>query len=286
MKQRRLPVVTFVLCSALGVSPHLPALDISTGEIAALSISLPCLDYRIVGICFYLVCTLYECHTETTARISHFLPDVVVSSYQRTGENPWGEVAGLAAAGAVAVGGLSGTASGIPVEGGHQREGRRTQDHENVRFKEVDVIGNPIVSGSELANTAGFLCASEAVSFSPYFLSTVDAIGWRLGVTELIYPATFIPGLREIGDWPLNTWGSVHPRQGFVNTAEDPKAAAVCAQRAADIVTRELQPHAYVFFGDGDCGTGCAPPGPVMENDPENSKWQMLTRNATRCSGR
>ncbi len=139
------------------------------------------------------------------------------------------------------------------------------------------MIGNPIVSGSELANTAGFLCASEAVSFFPYFLSTVDASGWRLGVTELIYPATFIPGLREIGDWPLNTWGSVHPRQGFVNTAEDPKAAAVCAQRAADIVTRELQPHAYVFLGGGDCGTGCTPPGPVMENDPENSTWQMLT---------
>ena len=277
MKQRRLPVVTFILCSALAVSPRLPALDISTGEIAALSVSLACLDYRIVGVCLFLVCELFECHIETTARISHFLPDVVVSSYQRTGENPWSEIAGLGAAGAGAIGGLLGAAAGIPIDGGHQREGTRIEAHENVRFKEVDVIGNPIVSGSELANTAGFLCASEAVSFFPYFLSTVDASGWRLGVTELIYPATFIPGLREIGDWPLNTWGSVHPRQGFVNTAEDPKAAGVCAQRAADIVTRELQPHAYVFLGGGDCGTGCTPPGPVMENDPENSTWQMLT---------
>ncbi len=260
-----------------GLTISVFARDISTDEIAALSLSPACLDYQITGVCFFLVCELFECHIETTARISHFLPDVVVSSYQRTGENPWAEMAGLGAAGAGTVTDLLGAAAGLLVEGGHQREGTRIEAHENVRFKETDVIGNPIVSGSELTLAYGFLCGSEAESFFPYFLSTVDAIGWRLGVTELIYPASVIPGLREIGNWPLNTWGSVHPRQGFVNTSEDPKAAAVCAQRAADIVTRQFQPHAYVFLGGGDCGDGCEPPGPVFENDPENSKWQMLT---------
>ncbi|MGH9890399.1 MAG: TIGR03756 family integrating conjugative element protein, partial [bacterium] len=77
-----------------------PALDISTSEIAALSLSPGCLDYRIAGTCFFLVCELFECHIETTSRISHYLPDAVVSSYQRTGENPWAEMAGLGAAGA------------------------------------------------------------------------------------------------------------------------------------------------------------------------------------------
>ncbi len=253
------------------------ARDVSTAEIAALSLSPACLDYRIVGTCLFLVCTPFGCEVETTPRISHFLPDAVVSSYQRTGENPWAEVAGLGAAAAGALGGLLGAAGDLLVDGGHQREGTRLKAHENVRFKETDVIGNPIVSGSELGQAFGFLCASEAVSFFPYFLSTLDAIGWRLGVTEIIYPASFTPGLREIGEWPLNTWGSVHPRQGFMNTSEDPKAAAVCAQRAADIVTRELQPHLYVYLGSGDCGDGCTPPGPVFENDPENSRWQMLT---------
>ena len=254
------------------------ARDISTGEIAALSLSPACLDYRHRRDLFLPRLRALRVPYRDDRPDQPFSARCGgQSSYQRTGENPWAEVAGLGAAGAGVVSGLLGAAAEILVDGGHQREGTRIEDHENVRFKEVDVIGNPIVSGSELANTAGFFCTSEAESFSPYFVSTVDAIGWRLGVTELIYPATFIPGLREIGDWPLNTWGSVHPRQGFVNTAEDPKAAAVCAQRAADIVTRELQPHVYVFLGGGDCGTGCTPPGPVMENDPENSKWQMLT---------
>ncbi len=265
-----------MILGALFVGP-VAARDISTDEIAALSLSSACLDYQISGVCLFLVCDLFECGIETTPRISHFLPDVVVSAYQRTGENPWSEMAGLGAAGAGAVSGLLGAATELLVDGGHQREGTRIKAHENVRFKETDVIGNPTVSGTELTQAYGFLCSSEAESFFPYFLSTVDAIGWRSGVTELIYPASFMPGLREIGHWPLNTWGSVHPRQGFVNTSEDPKAAAVCAQRAADIVTRVLQPHAYVFLGGGDCGVGCEPPGPVFENDPENSKWQMLT---------
>jgi integrating conjugative element protein (TIGR03756 family) len=71
----------------------------------------------------------------------------------------------------------------------------------------------------------------------------------------------------------------VHPRDGFVNHPEDPKVAAVTAQRAADVVTRRIQPHVYLPMPltESSCGAGCEPPGPVLENNPENSKWQMLS---------
>lgn len=291
--------------------------DITTPEIAALSLSPLCLDYRVTGVCFFLDCGPFGCTVRTSPRISHYLPDAVVSSYQRTGENPWLEMAFLSAVGE-ALNGLLGVLAGFLVDGGHQTEGRRVQIHATVRFKETDVIGHPLatplaaVSGVTgifgedstendiedplieditlpdggsltealtgfLSGTGGYLCRSEAVSFVPYFQSIVDAIAWRVGLTELFYPASFIPGLREIGNWPLNTWGSVHPRVGFTASPEDPKAAAVMAQRAADIVTRFAQPHVYVYLGGGNCGSGCTPPGPVIENDPENSRWQMLT---------
>ena len=55
-----------------------------------------------------------------------------------------------------------------------------------------------------------------------------------------------IPGLREVGGFPLWTWGSVHPRTGWIVQASEPKAAAVLAQRAADIATRINQPHVYL----------------------------------------
>ena len=53
------------------------------------------------------------------------------------------------------------------------------------------------------------------------------------------------------------------------------KAGAVAAQRAADIVTRTGQPHVYVPLTSGRLprSESC----PVMENDEDNSKWQMIS---------
>ncbi len=40
-------------------------------------------------------------------------------------------------------------------------------------------------------------------------------------------------------------WGNVYPRQGFLVQPDDFKAAAVMAQRAGDVITRNGQPHVY-----------------------------------------
>ena len=69
----------------------------------------------------------------------------------------------------------------------------------------------------------------------------MDALAWRQEVPEIFYPASLIPGLRELGQWPLHTWGGVYPRTGWTTQAEEPKAAAINAQRAGDIVTLDLQ---------------------------------------------
>ena len=142
----------------------------------------------------------------------------------------------------------------IPIAGGNRGEDTTTRDHRNLMFKEADVIGHPTASltslaaeiASLLSGSITYLCRSEATSFFPYFLSPLDALAWRWGIPETIFPQALIPGLREIGNFPLNTWGAVYPRHGFVTQAEGPKAAAVAAQRAGDIVTRRFQPHVYV----------------------------------------
>ena len=123
----------------------------------------------------------------------------------------------------------------------------------------------------------GLLCQSQTTSFVPYFQSGLDALSWRQEVPEIFYPASFIPGLREIGTWPLQTWGGVYPRTGWTTQAEEPKAAAINAQRAGDIVTRTAQPHVYVpVTGSSSSGQKVWPPGPLLEKDRRTGTWQMM----------
>ena len=62
---------------------------LSTEEIVARSQSTDCLDWKISGICIWLRCSIFGCQVVTTPRISHHLPDFVVSSYAQTGQSPW-----------------------------------------------------------------------------------------------------------------------------------------------------------------------------------------------------
>jgi integrating conjugative element protein (TIGR03756 family) len=83
--------------------------------------------------------------------------------------------------------------------------------------------------------------------------------------------------LREIGTWPLQTWGGVYPRTGWTTQAEEPKAAAINAQRAGDIVTRVGQPHVYLpLIGPNGGNQKVWPPGPLVEKDANTGTWQML----------
>ena len=139
------------------------------------------------------------------------------------------------------------------------------------------MIGHPLQSLSGLLADTGYLCRAQTTSHFPYFQSALDALAWRTGVPEMVYPESLVLGLREIGSWPLQTWGSVYPRVGWVLQAEEPKAAAILAQRAADIATRTHQPHVYVpMAGGSSSGQKIWRPGPLLEDDPDTGEWQML----------
>ena len=81
--------------------------------------------------------------------------------------------------------------------------------------------------------------------------------------------------------WPLQTWGGVYPRTGWTTQAEEPKAAAINAQRAGDIATRTRQPHVYIpISGCASADQSVWPPGPLVEGDPATGEWQMLLPKA------
>ena len=114
-----------------------------------------------------------------------------------------------------------------------------------VRHKFPDVIGqSPLGFGVSIPG----ICPIKTRSFFPYYQSGFDALSWRNPEVELLYPGTYIPFYREVRNTTFTSiWGSVFPRNGILAAQSDPyKAAAVFAQRAADITTNSLQPHVYI----------------------------------------
>ena len=241
-----------------------PSMALDTGSIAASVLSPSCLEYRVVGICFWLFCTQFGCSVRTSTKVKHFIPELVVSSYATTGNNPWSDMAPL-------------SSPIIGAEGGGNLITPNTRRDNLPRFKNVDAIGHPGGwAATQLAAQSGYACASGATAFMPYYLSTLDTLAWRHGIPESVYPESVTPGLREIGNQASgNMWGNVYPRQGFVVQPDDFKAAAVMAQRAGDVITRNGQPHVYWPLTPAP-RDGYWPPGPIVENDGSTHKWQLL----------
>ncbi|HEJ1429450.1 TIGR03756 family integrating conjugative element protein [Pseudomonas aeruginosa] len=239
------------------------ALD--TATIVSSALSPDCLEYRVVGICYWLYCTPFGCSVRTSVKVRHYVPDAVVSSYSNTGENPWLEVRAMSMPNPTAKAGGDGTTN---------------HDNENnlAKFKNADVIGHPAgMVFSQFASASGYTCEGAGTAFMPYLLSTLDTIAWRYNIPEAFYPEALIPGRREIGTRTgLNLWGNVYPRGGFLHQTDDHKSGAVVAQRAGDIVTRRNQIHVYQPLL-ANARDGYWPAGALMETDASTGKWQELT---------
>jgi integrating conjugative element protein (TIGR03756 family) len=247
------------------------------------------------------------CSVLVSTKVAHYNPDLVVGIYNELGANPWREArALLGGAQKAAVGGLLGRLLGIPPDSaGNFTEGpaEGNRGHQNTVYREADALGHPLALDALATLGFGYVCPAAATApLVPYFQSALDALAWRTEIPEALFPASWVPGLREVGTWPLQTWGGVYPRTGWSTQAEEPKAAALAAQRAGDIVTRLAQPHVYLpvttgftdtvvpadaieTFAGGAGGTGGVRtvnrmrtwlPPPLIENEPATGTWQML----------
>ncbi len=263
----RTAMASLLLCGATSTF----ALD--TATIISSAVSPNCLEYRVVGICYWLFCTMFGCSVRTSVKVRHYVPDAVVSSYSNTGENPWVEVRAMSMPNPTARAGGDGTTN---------------HDNENnlAKFKNADVIGHPAgLVFSRFVSASGFTCQGVGTAFMPYLLSTLDTLAWRYNIPEMVYPEALIPGMREIGSRAtLNLWGNVYPRGGFLHQTDDYKSGAVVAQRAGDVVTRRAQPHVYQPLL-ARARAGYWPAGALMEGDASTGKWQELTPTlSTTCA--
>ena len=250
--------IAIALTSISGQASESGQSSLNTASIMASSASTSCLDYKVVGTCFWLFCTKFGCNIRTSTKIKHYIPEVVVSSYNHQAQNPWVEMNFLSNG----------------VKGGDYQSPHK--DYTQATFKNVDVIGHPQGAISQMLNSTGYYCKSQTTPFVPYYLSGLDFLAWRFGVPEMVYPEALIPGMREIranGD----TWGNIYPRAGTVTQVHDYKASAVTAHRVADVVTNTFQPHVYIPIAKKDNqSNGEWFPPPVKEGDAKTHKWQQL----------
>ncbi|MFP4244762.1 MAG: TIGR03756 family integrating conjugative element protein [Ectothiorhodospira sp.] len=272
------------------------AQDINTLQIISqtTSAALRCMNWRPVGTCFWLHCSLTGgCSVRTSLKVGHYMPDLVVGAFPQLGQTPWVEVRNTTSAAAdTPARSLIQTLSGTRPGGGDAAESRFARHHTTQRFKEGDATGHPTgLLGLPDLDLGAFsvICPTMATAFQPYFHSGLDAFAWRWSIPETTYPQALLPGQREIGQFPAYTWGAVYPRHGFLNQTDDAKTGAVIAQRVGDIVTRANQPHVYTRLASGGTtnrsGYRVWRPSPLRERNARTGTWQMLTPNAeSSCS--
>ncbi|MCT2387512.1 TIGR03756 family integrating conjugative element protein [Erwinia pyrifoliae] len=269
-RPRRVALATIMACSGTLAS-------VNTAGLLASAASPDCISWRVSGICYWLMCTPLGCSVKTSVKVTHFIPQAVVSAWLSPGDNPWTEMSALSATTDGAESVLLGGAAGVATGGGRQEMKAPGMRSQNLHFYYAGAYGHPatkIIGG----RVPGYSCDSAATPFIPYFVSALDALAWRTGVPESVYPEALIPGQREVGSTPSgNMWGNVYPRSGFVTQTDGYKSAAVVVQRVADIITRQGQLHVYNPLV-GQRSAGYWPPGAVSENSgTKNHKWQRLS---------
>ncbi|MDA5490247.1 MULTISPECIES: TIGR03756 family integrating conjugative element protein [Yersinia] len=276
---RRLLLVTLLIGSNLCMA------SVNTASLIGSAASTSCISWKVKGICYWLLCTPFGCSVKTSVKVEHFMPEVVVSAYSGSGDNPWSEMSVVSGAAGATEKGIISTLAGVSAGGGQQAIKAPSLRKQNLHFHYADAYGHPATAliGGQIT---GYSCQSTATPFMPYFVSAFDSLAWRSGLPESLYPEALIPGQRELGRQRNgNMWGNIYPRSGFVTQQDSYKSAAVVAQRVADIITRRGQLHVYRPLV-GQSSLGYWPPESVRENTgTHNHKWQRLApKISTSCA--
>ncbi|MBM2925848.1 TraU family protein, partial [Escherichia coli] len=124
---------------------------------------------------------------------THFIPEVVVSTYTAPGGNPWKEMSLVSRTAGGPENAITDGLSGLSAGGGNPADMKAQGERRSaIRFKYADALGHPatkLIGGM----VPGFSCDSPVTPAMPYFLSTLDSIVWRTGLPESLYPEALVP---------------------------------------------------------------------------------------------
>ena len=266
------------LCVLVLSAPLYSAESVSTAHIVQRTLlALPsCLNWRWIGNCLWSKCDLLGCEIQTSMKVRHYIPDLLVTVQRSPETTPWIEMRrALSSTQSVTL--LNSfrlkSSSQFAGSGGNVAVSSRLARNGDVRFFEANVFGHPLETLPLEADR--LVCQSTTTPREPYFQSALDALAWRFAPLESVSPAALISGRREIGASSLNSWGTVYPRSGFVTQQSPAKAAAVIAQRACDIVVGPRGQHIALDLESPAPYTTV--PTYLDERDPVSGMWQMIS---------
>lgn len=133
----------------------------------------------------------------------------------------------------------------------------------------VDQVSQVMDYFAQMSDIAGFgagvefsteemMCPNNVLPFTPYYLSAVDTLSWRVPWADVLrHGGDIARGMIPIAsNRPVigtpnatptlgrGTWGGLYPRMGFVRNQHDGKVGAVVSQRALDLMlARRGQDH-------------------------------------------
>ena len=76
MTSRRLRAIVASLMLGAATS----AFALNTATIVSSAVSPDCLEYRVVGICYWLYCTPFGCSVRTSVKVRHYVPCLLYTS--------------------------------------------------------------------------------------------------------------------------------------------------------------------------------------------------------------
>lgn len=231
--------------------------------------------FKLIGTCVWLDThgPFHIPYLAFTPELDEYLPDLVVTSFNEAGDDPWDAPRLTLDKASYAAGNAAARATtGFSLGNGQIEVANNATQHGNgIITKYVDVIGNPY----PLAYFPFLSLRLDTAPFMPYYSSAMDTPG-RLGLAEAWRVVKNMNLFRYyIGQSFVNKWGYEFPRNMTSVTTNDYEASVMAALRAADIVTNVNALHVVKSTSDS-CGVNCAVASVKEELTNQNEIWQEV----------
>ncbi|HAU8151251.1 TPA: TIGR03756 family integrating conjugative element protein, partial [Escherichia coli] len=145
----------------------LASASLNTASIIASAAAPDCISWRVSGICYWLYCSASGCTVRTSVKVTHFIPEVVISTYTAPGGNPWKEMSLVSRTAGGPENAITDGLSGLSAGGGNPADMKiQGKRRSAIRFKYADALGHPatqLIGGM----VPGFSCDSPVTPAMP-----------------------------------------------------------------------------------------------------------------------